>query len=316
MKVVVYIDQTKALLEGKEDYGYKTVEIDPAALTQEEREMLAEHQHDGVFEATYYSPISVGHADADVVRQVLQARIAKKKVADEMAEANRVNRIKEFLDKTPAEFFNTQELKGFEFPRYNLPIIAEDPRDCNDEEVAALKSHTAEIEEMRQELLRKYKENQAAIKEHDKMEAERKQQEAEQREKQLADWVAEHGTDSQKARFADGLLAEEEILDGIREQVFAPLAGEERYTKIKASDVCECKIEMCDVDFEVEDAETATEKQYEYLVAVRDRMPNAKVQLRRHTGEGERCAETVTRYSLLVTVEVGVITLSREYAVD
>lgn len=311
MKVVVYIDQTKALLEGKGNWGYETVEIDPAVLTQEERAMLAEHRHDDLFEASYYSPISVGHADVDVVRQLLQARIVKKKEQEEKTEADRVNRIKDFLNKAPEEFFTASEHKGIEFPSRSVASL--NPK--TDEEKAAVAAHKEKIKSLEQELMARYAENQAAIKEHDKQERIRKKQEAEQKKKQLEDWVAEYGTESQKARYADNLLAKEEILHGIREQVFAPLAGEERYVKIKSADVCDCNY-YCHVDFEVEDAESATAEQYEYLVAVRERMPEATVQLRKHTADCKNHEESLTRYSLLVTVEVGLLTLSREYAVD
>ena len=159
-----------------------------------------------------------------------------------------------------------------------------------------------------------------------KKEAE-KEAEAEARVAVIAEWVEAHGTENQKARLADGLLPESEIVDAIRDEVFAPMdsmyAGHYgevggRYEKMKSSDVCTCESYYdegtCHVVFSVEDATELTAEQYEVIVAARKAMPKATIKARVHIGSGDECESVEKRYSLHVKVDYHGIPLSREYA--
>lgn len=151
----------------------------------------------------------------------------------------------------------------------------------------------------------------------------------ERRTAQLAEWVATHGTPNQQARHAAGLLPESEVVDAIRGEVFAPLADEPRYEKITASEVRATCDDYSDdypgdtVTFCVDPATDATAQEWDAMARVRDLTAviggSVTVRLDEHLGQWD-CGDDshplheITRRSLLVTVIVGELTLTRRYA--
>jgi len=142
---------------------------------------------------------------------------------------------------------------------------------------------------------------------------------ASRRKQQLDAWVSANGTAGQKKRRARDLLAESEIVDGIREQTFSPMANATKYEKITGTEVrSETDADDDDdVKFVVLDAPFApSDRMIELMERAETAIPGAKATLRLHKGGLESADEwAIERYSVHVAVQVGELTLSREYAV-
>lgn len=150
---------------------------------------------------------------------------------------------------------------------------------------------------------------------------------------QLVAWVHNYGTDSQKKRLARNMLPEDEILLGIRNQVFAPIedinpieaTNVTRYKKMTATEVYEALApgrneyhSVEDVKFRSEVLDTLTESQFEVVECFEALIPGSKCEVIRHFGyfDGDESADPEhSRFGVKVTVQVGVLKLSREYAI-
>lgn len=246
VKIQVHVSQSEAIRQGKNAYGTQVVEINPADLTPEQREVLADIET--VYAAGEYVP--------SVTRVTVNGRIYSLPPIGEATTEN----IKYLLDSVPKT-------------------------------IARIQRETAEKEERK-----------AA---------------------QVAKWVAEKGTDNQKKRAALNLLPEKEILDAMRDEVFAPLAEFSRYGKLTRSDVpCWCEDEDAPhAKFGAKDADSATAEQFSAMEKISDLIPGATVTLRVHRGWCMECETpdgedgNVERHSIKVAVTVGDFDFTREYAV-
>jgi len=144
---------------------------------------------------------------------------------------------------------------------------------------------------------------------------------ASRRKQQLDAWVSANGTAGQKKRRARDLLAESEIVDGIREQTFSPMENAPKFEKITRIEVLR-DIDADDdddynVEFTVLDAPWApSDGAIELMERAETAIPGAKATLRLHKGGLESVDEwEIERYSVHVAVQVGELNLSREYAV-
>ena len=140
-------------------------------------------------------------------------------------------------------------------------------------------------------------------------------QEEARRDAQCAAWVAQHSTSNQKARFGEGMLSEDEILAGMRDQAFAALESCARYERLTASDVCTCDYAGCHVTYSVDEKPTLTAEQYEWLLDMRAALPDAEMQPRLHRGVGDACGGEAGRLAIRVRLVVDAYTFTREYAV-
>lgn len=133
----------------------------------------------------------------------------------------------------------------------------------------------------------------------------------------LHKWISQHGTDSQKKRWKQGLLPEKEALDAVREEIFAPLEGFTRYTRMKNADICECDCAE-HVDFLTDEMVSLSAEQYEQWEEILNSLPkDGSAGLRRHHGMCPNCdCEAKTYMTALVTVDWQGIKLSREYVLD
>ena len=152
-------------------------------------------------------------------------------------------------------------------------------------------------------------------------------QQAINRAQQLNQWIMDYGTDGQKKRHARGLLSEEEVIKAIREQAFSPLADLPRYKRITNDEVRESYGYHLDDDycysetkFLVQSANKATDEQFALIEQIENLLSNAQTEFRIHYGylknttEEEDEKAQVIRYSIKVTIQVGELTLTREYA--
>lgn len=142
-----------------------------------------------------------------------------------------------------------------------------------------------------------------------------------QQDEQMRRWVEEKGTENQKGRYELGLLPEEEILKGMREEAFAPLADVPRARRLSVGDVpCECGCGYVDAEFESEPARKASAEEFDAFVALRDRilqaLPEATVTLMERKGQCHSCGRGVRRLYVRTEVPVGAFRFSREFALD
>lgn len=137
--------------------------------------------------------------------------------------------------------------------------------------------------------------------------------------KAIAALIADIGTESQKARYAEGLLPGEERGNLIRDHLFKALEkGWTRYRKIKPSDISH---DDCDdednISFEVVGADSLTADEYDRLRKIRaqiDNVPGATVTALKHTGCCTNCSgSTAVKASAKVEILFAGQTYTREY---
>lgn len=348
MKVTVKmsVSEKLAILENKPTAGIVALEVETNDLTQEEREELVTLERDNAAVYIAYDrsrwPWSWGKEISEATLENFRAALASHRLyrlereQEDLAKKAKMDsdtrdRISEWLSD-PKKWIDLKFRAGSSSINYYVAtapsVVYGNPLD--------LRHYKKELPELQQALqdaeslafwvnldrdIRSMRE--------DRIEREKKAREeaeaealAERKAGQIAAWVAEKGTENQKSRFADGYLPEEEILDSMREEAFAPLAIAgmwERYKKLRKSDVC-AGIEYeeggyhDEVEFEVEDAATMSAEEYERLLQARALMPHAGITVRRHTATCGTCDTEVTRSGLMVRVRVGKLSFSREYA--
>jgi hypothetical protein len=158
--------------------------------------------------------------------------------------------------------------------------------------------------------------------------AEDERREAE-KQKQIADWVARHGDENQKERFAAGMFPRDEAVAAIKEQAFAPLKEFPEYERIKNGEVravcdenCLCAQgydERCGITCETVDDVPATARQWEQIKRMKALLPAATYTIRKHRCECDDpdCKTgIVERFSIYVKLQVGAFVFNRNYEVE
>jgi hypothetical protein len=147
----------------------------------------------------------------------------------------------------------------------------------------------------------------------------------EARKHAMAAWVAEHGTDEQRARQGAGLLPLHEVLDAMADEAFRALADRPRYTRNGAAlvhaHVQQWTGRAVDVvgpnDFLVvgHPARSASPRQWARLQAIQAAVPDAVVTLhqREFIWRRDPGVPRFTRLTVVVVRKQGPITLRREY---
>lgn len=136
----------------------------------------------------------------------------------------------------------------------------------------------------------------------------------------LDTWIREHGTESQRARWAEHLLPEEEIRDVVRAWAFAPIdrprwrnsnleRGALRHYEDCARECFACRVSPAGALSEVE---------YAALRALREQaaiMPTPhRIDVRAHRCACKTCGASVVRNSALLIATYAGFEFSREYA--
>lgn len=161
----------------------------------------------------------------------------------------------------------------------------------------------------------------------------REKQEAVERKAAVQKWIDDHGSESMRDRAREGLLPEKELLDAVREQLFAPLDGFARYVRLTDADARhdrDCYAPDATIKYRTEDADELTSNEYEVLKAIRaasvevDEVSGAEassewaseVQPREHRIMCDRsdCPGQTFRRSARVSIKWNGHTLTREYA--
>ncbi|MCI0559716.1 MAG: hypothetical protein MN733_14600 [Nitrososphaera sp.] len=174
--------------------------------------------------------------------------------------------------------------------------------------------------------------------EPDEAEAKAAREEAVERQKaaQIAAWVKEHGSKSQKERYAAGLFDRDEAVQALKEEAFEPLTEWERYDGLMGPDVrstctshCRCSVDdlTCDVTFKSFDAPTCSDAEWAIMSAMSDTLlryykpEDFTITLRVHRGtcDDVDCDDTVgegamSSRSVLVTLRIGGFTFNRNFS--
>ena len=342
-KMRINVDQATAIREGKNQYGMTVIDINPADLTPEQRASLAGcwneyDREDGLSlpypQKDFQGLPAVGEATIETARIILDAHAAAKQRAEETKKREREEKIARALT-LPLEAFRTKIYEGyFLFRDYEISGVTDDPRLVG--KIAEAKQENARLNAeiaITLEERKKRQEETDRVKAEEKAAEERAENEKRARQKaQIAAWVTAHGTDNQKKRAALNLLPEDEIINAIRDEAYAPLDSNPsatsttgtRYKKIQKSDVpCHCEeFDEPKIKFSVGIETEATAEDFDRMEQIQSILPAAKLTLRWHRGYCETCSDlddnedgVFEQHSIMVALTVGDFDFTREYAV-
>jgi hypothetical protein len=330
MRILCNIDQAACIRAGIDaPHSTSELEIDPASLSQIERDLLA-------------ATLSAGHklsgfSVCPPTAEGLRAALAEK-LAQRAAEATqREQRILVAL-AAPAEDWITADAHtmAYRIDRKDVhkPMLLDSPRSAYLFDSAA--QSDPRIQARRSEIARTVlapaaAEWQAA---HDKAEAEDARARADaikvaeaksaRRADQIATWIATRATEGMRKRQARGLLPDEDILGAMADEVFAPVADLARYEPMTADEVRR-ELGSDDsygdpeaVDFGTRDAESAHDEDVALMERIEAAIPGAKCELIEHFGYLKSAAGSddpeLTRFAIRATVTVGELTFKRSFA--
>jgi hypothetical protein len=354
MKATITINKKDALLAGFNNEGKYDIEFDPADLTEEERNELVncdfnvtrsvvpQNATSGYTYKSEWGPaLDTIHRPIvptiDEIKKVLRDRIRVRKELEKIEAAliekqwaDNVSNAVKWSNMPPEKRIEKQHYMGsfqyfVSFPfmggMYPQKVMADIAR-----ENTAVKEAIEDAESLAFWLNLERNVIDLHIKlERDKKKAKEKAEKEAlkiRRKAQIGAWVAKHGDENMKARYAEGFLADTEVIDAIRNQTFRPLDGFPRYEKLKASDVCQGyeeygfdEIRYHDVDFTVQkDNIVLTAEEFDRLQEIRAIAPKgAIVSPRNHVARCSDCDNTISRLSFRVEIKVGEFLFSREY---
>lgn len=148
----------------------------------------------------------------------------------------------------------------------------------------------------------------------------------EQKKQAVAEWVASHGSEDQRARHQAGLLSMQEVIDAIADHTFGALADRPRYVHNGAEQLqvflrqqprfANAVVAANDLIAVGKPALTATSTQWAFMEGIRVLVPDASVSLRRYELSWARDsrAPKLVIYSSIVSKRIGVISVRREFA--
>ena len=148
------------------------------------------------------------------------------------------------------------------------------------------------------------------------------------KERLIAEWVARRGTPEQKERHAAGVLAVEEVLEGMANDAFAPVGDRPRYVRdgverlqahlrqfLEHANIVVTKANLLVTSV---NAEEATEAQWAVRRELQALLPDVELTLRLHRLSLKTAANAphLTQFGVLATRKVGPFTLRREYLAE
>lgn len=330
MQIKVKLEQSDAIKLGREEYGNLEVGVDLSTLPQAERDWLAQSQ-EGVGRLDLnlcYEVPPPGYRRRQLFPPTAEGVQDLLKMAVQMAAEYRLYQDRE-IAKSKAE-----EAEQIRQGEQNLEAVIQHLLTLDDngfiQEIAQpYLTPPGGITTVRRERvikdlrlvpqLQRYNERLERVRVEDEERKRQKLAEEERctaaKERQLVDWVMQHGTDSQRKRFAANLLDMDEIVNAIRDEAFAPLNEFPQYEKLTVSDIEHEG--YCEADsgyFEAEDS-YADEETFAKLERMKSLLPQATITPRKHTGTCKNCEREITRNSLLVKLVVGEIHFSRDYGI-
>lgn len=342
LELQLTIDQRTAILAGRAQHGTARVvltDADLAQMTDHERFILAGLPTtqgnvlllDGTDTRIGEAPALPKVADASLstIRSLLVSRESAVQARHKQLQTLRAEAFEAWVAKALAApdskwFFGQEGKKQVEPPGYN-PIVNQ--ADVHADHRIAPK--LAIMQQRADEMNREYQEREEARVAEDErrklqQEADKANQ-AEARAEQVKEWVIAHGTPNQQARQERGLLPEQEVIDGIAEQVFTPLADRELFQEITDDDIFDAYGLHPEEDNPFHDsweAEYLTDEQFATLAeieqALESHKPAVTVYVHRgrlkNSSEDEDEENQIIRLEARAVVTVGKITVQRRYA--
>lgn len=308
VNVNVYVSRDSAIRCGEAEYGQTSLEVNPADLTQEERDLLIKTPENDSFD------LVSAPATLEGLRAAIRVRI-EREAANALERAH--GRLRERQRYLQYDMEKGVHNRGrYKNDIYILEYEAIPPPGAllPDIEVEAhynlLKAAAAKMNERQQKSFeeqmqaREAKEKAAAAAFLD-------------REAILGRYIEDFGTDNQKARAKLGVLPEDEVLEGFRNFHFGVLKDFPRYVKMKNFE----HEEDCmggDVTYEVSELDEATHDEMENITRIISSWPTSyfTFTLRRHLGTCDECAATREKHGILVTKQIcDGFKISREYEI-
>ena len=333
MKVLVNVDRETAIKAGSEVYGQVIVDLALADLTEEDRAVVAgATEHNGITDLTalpwIYQPAKPKTAVPEPLawiawrREAIAARDqwivdTRVKIAEDLA------LYLEWAREQPVSAFIRWDHRQGGVP--SLPSSAEGPKlptyphdlpwypGRTDPQATAWAALADQLAAARAEIDRRqaFHQEREAAREAENAEA------ARQRRERLAAEVPNMDANAQ-GRWKLGLLPEEEILDSLRNRLFASLDGWPRYVKITGRDLphedwCDSQEITCTAG----PADALTAAQYErFDLLARDLPAGARYDIKVHVCTCQACGAETSRYSVRVKIEDGPLVFTREYALE
>jgi hypothetical protein len=203
-----------------------------------------------------------------------------------------------------------------------------DGRFCRHPDVCSVRDRAPELVARAEQIAEKRTAAGVAERTAQNAEREAKKKEAAVAKKATIDaWIAAHGSESQRQRYAERLLPKEELWSGIRAQLFAALGSLRRYNRLQAPDVNhgEDCYGNCEISYSADAVDELDAVGYERLQQIRALVAGVELEFtirpRIHRAwpacESEDTDDlTIVRHSALISIEFAGQTLSREYALD
>ena len=148
----------------------------------------------------------------------------------------------------------------------------------------------------------------------------------EQKRQAVARWVAEHGTEDQRARHLAGLLPMQEVIDAMADDEFRVLDDRARYVHDGAERLqaflrqqprfANATVAAGDLIAIGKPAVTATSAQWAFMESIRVLVPDTNVSLRKYElswARDSRAPKLIT-FSVVVNKRIGAISVRREFA--
>lgn len=347
MKLTINVDQTACLRAGVDAPSSTVVlELDPATLTQPERDLLAMRLLDGHRVTAW----EICPPTVEGLRATLGAILHRDAKQAEAEKAAREGRIGEALAAPladwiecwsggPGYYVSQQDDPG----SYRIgssgyfrgrPAVRKYPAGAYLDDISLTDSR---IIERRAQARREWLP--LSISEWDRhmaeyavfcAQAEREVQErkletaakAQRREAQIAAWMASRASDAMRKRHDRGLLPETDILAEMADAVFRPLAAFAPYVLITGSEVRDSMDADEDdkVAFAHSDADSASDENVAMMERIETALPGCAVKLVRHIGylDGMSDADDteVVRHAIHVAFTQGEMTFKRAYRAD
>ena len=330
------VDMREAIRQGKSEHGWTVFEIDPAEFTERQRDALATcrmsyNREDGkslpspqedytLTEASV--PLVIGEATVETAKRILDACANRIDELKEKKRREREERIAKILADPPEKILRTK----FGYASLDtdmLSSVIDDERlTAKIEEAKALAERINEKQQAHDEQRKMLDEENKRKEAERKAEKERLAEERRQRRnQQIADWVADNGTENQKGRYALGLLPRKEIIDAMRDEAFSAASGFALYEEITIDQVpCDCYERQADnLELECNPAQHVTAEQFEIMKGLMFALPNATIKPMENVGYCSGCNKdgepgSIIRISFLASITVGEFTFEREYA--
>jgi hypothetical protein len=296
--VIITLDRRAAILAGTAKWDNVMVDVDLSDLTSAERLVLADTDALGGSTFDLSSPFgeddgypNLGIADIASVKRVL-AWWATYQTAKQAEKAERERKEKQDEERLEAEH------------RQKIEAWLADDNDTSPTPRTDSRNGTLFVPADLREAV-----NAKTV----RLEAEARATKAAYRERIMA-----KATDEQWERYKAGMLPERELLTLVRNVVFEPVGVMPRFRRIKESEVRAEEDLDAKVIFEVSNEREANAEQFAALRRVARQLEKAGLKadckLRRHSGGYNNDDPwTVTRYSIMATVDTPLGPVSREY---